>query len=334
MNYIERYVYAVKKHLPAHQKEDVGAEIKALILEQVSEEDDFQKIEKVLKDLGSPRKLAHSYRNQNRSLIGPEHFELYLDVLKIALKIVISINIFFGIVSFVGSLFVSEASLGLSIGTLFEDIIGNTISSALTTFGLVTLGFVVAIHFKWLDQNDEWMLKDLPELPKKPSKAGFSLRKTALETLGVGLGMAVLLIVLRLPWLAFDVGGSESDLTILTPANYAFYFPIFLGLLGFYLINQLIVIQQQGLSRLTLTLKILHSLSVVIVMFFMFFMEPAFLRVEDLTHLAELMGLNVSRLEEQINLILGVFLVLIAIGLGFDRYKDTKRLKKESSSHS
>ena len=79
MNYIERYVYAVKKHLPADQKEDIGNEIRALILEQVSEDDAFEKIETVLKDLGSPRKLAYSYRNKNRSLIGPEHFELNLD---------------------------------------------------------------------------------------------------------------------------------------------------------------------------------------------------------------------------------------------------------------
>lgn len=329
MNYIERYVYAVKKHLPADQKEDIGNEIRALILEQVSEDDAFEKIEKVLKELGSPRKLAYSYRNKNRSLIGPEHFELYLDVLKIALMIVIGINVVLGVLGALSSFFMDELNLIEATFTLMFEVIGTVISSAITAFGLVTLGFVAAIHFKCIDQHSEWMLKELPEVPKKDSQEGFSYRKAWFETFGVTIGITALLVILRLPWLAFSNG--NNDLTIITPANYDSFFPIFLGLVGVYLLNQLLYIKHQGLSHSVIVLRSLHTLAVVGVLAWMFFGSSVFLSPEDLQTLANALSTTVSRVERQVNLILTVFLLSIFVYMVIDRINDIRKLKKRSS---
>ncbi len=329
MNYIERYVYAVKKHLPADQKDDIGNEIRALILEQVSEDDAFEKIEAVLKDLGSPRKLAYSYRNKNRSLIGPEYFELYLDVLKIALMIVVGINVVLGVLGALSSLFMDDLTAIEVVFTIIGEVFGGVISSALIAFSLVTLGFVAAIHFKWIDPHDEWMLKELPELPKKDSQEGFSCRKAWFETLGVTIGMSALLVILRLPWLAFSDG--NSDLTIITPANYDSFFPTFLGLMGVYLFNQLLYIKHQGLTQTVIVLRSLHTLAVVGVLVWMFFGATTFLTPEDLQTIADALNTTVSRVERQVNLILTVFLLSIFVYMVIDRINDIRKLKKRSS---
>lgn len=325
MNYIERYIYAVKKNLPASQKEEVAADIRSLISEQVSEDDGFEKIEKVLKNLGSPKKLAYSYRNQNRYLIGPDHFELYLDVLKVALAIFVGVTVALSLLSGLTVLFSEGPSAGLWFELVFSDLIGSVITSALTAFSVVTIGFVAAIHFNWIDENDEWMLKELPDLPKRKMNDGFRFRSHLFETIAVFVGFTILLLVLRLPWLAF---GEMDELTIVTPANYTTYFPFFLGLISFYLLIQIIYLKQQVLSRLIISLRIILYSLIILTIGLMFFGQPAFLSPSDIMTLADLIEVNQARLESQINIILGGILLGITIARGFDIYKDIRQIKK------
>ena len=332
MNYIERYIYAVKKVLPPNEREDVGNEIRTLILEQVSEDAPFEKIEKVLKSLGSPRKLAYSYRSKGRYLIGPEHFELYYDFLKIGLSIFVPIAIFFGVIESFTVLF-SEAEGSLSlVGGLIGAIIGNIFSEGINAtimgFGLITLGFVLGQRFGWLNDNDEWMLKELPDLPKKEINSSFQYRKVLFETIGVIAGFSILLIVLRLPWLAFsdDLG----DVTIITPSNYNIYFPFLLGLVGFYGLIQLLYLKAQSLTKLVISLRAVLSILIITTFSFMFFGPSVFFLAEDINSLSNIIGVSMSRLESQINLILGTILVFIVGGRIFDLYKDIKAYKKQS----
>jgi hypothetical protein len=328
MNYIDRYVYAVKKHLPPHQKEEVGEELRALIYEQVSDSDPFEKIEKVLKGLGSPRKLAHSYRDQNRSLIGPEHFEFYLDVLKLTLKIFIGLAIVLGLINMVTAIFSEGADIGLIISIFFGEVIGGVITTAITMFGVVTLVFVAAIHFKWIDGNDEWMLKELPELPKKAANPSFHYRKVLFETLSIIVGATILFIILRLPWLAFN--DDLGDMTIITPANYNTYFPFFLGVIGFYGGIQFIYLKKQTLTPLIISLRVTLGLLIITVFSFMFFGQPEFLTTQDITALADIMGVSTILLESLLNYILGAILLSIVVGRIIDFYNDIKAYKQES----
>ena len=335
MNYIERYIYAVKKHLPANQKEEVGAEIRTLILEQVSEDAPFEKIEKVLKSLGSPRKLAHSYRNQDRYLIGPEHFELYYDILKIGLLIIVPIAIFFGIIESLTVLFSgAEGTLSLIgdvIGAVIENVIGEGINALIMGFGLITLGFILAERFGWLNEHDEWMLKDLPEVPKNASEASFSFRATLFETIGVSLGRSVVLFVLRFPVFAFSNGDTAIDINIITPANYETYFPFFFLLINFYIVIQTIILIQKGLNKWTYSLRVIKSLSLIGVVGSMFFLS-VFLTPQDIQYLADLFAVGADELETQINLILGTFWILLIADQSWNRYKDIKNLKKQKKA--
>lgn len=89
----DRYVYAVVKHLPAKQREDIEMEIRSLVDDMLHDlypdkEADPESVSAVLAELGNPSVLADRYRDKKTFLIGPEYFDVYFIVLKIVLAAV------------------------------------------------------------------------------------------------------------------------------------------------------------------------------------------------------------------------------------------------------
>jgi len=91
MELLDRYLQAVRKHLPWQRQDDIIAELRANLESQLEEkEGDLGRpltqveMEDWLKKLGSPLHMAAHYRPQ-QYLIGPTIFPIYLNVLKIAL---------------------------------------------------------------------------------------------------------------------------------------------------------------------------------------------------------------------------------------------------------
>lgn len=118
---VERYVFAVVRRLPVAQRDDVSLELRSLIEEMVRDRQESEAPEKsVLLELGNPADLADRYRGEERHLIGPRYYDLYLLLLKIvgfavSLGILISLAIGFAI-NPPGSF---GKALGQIIGTLF-----------------------------------------------------------------------------------------------------------------------------------------------------------------------------------------------------------------------
>ncbi len=95
MEMIDRYVYAVTKRLPETQRKDVSDELYGLIEDMLDERVQGKNItdndvEEVLLALGSPRQLAQKYRGTKKYVIGPELYDMYILVLKIALISVVA----------------------------------------------------------------------------------------------------------------------------------------------------------------------------------------------------------------------------------------------------
>jgi len=65
MNLIERYLHEVRRYLPAKNREDILAEIRSHLTdtleERVKGEPGEEDMASLLKEMGSPRKLAASY---------------------------------------------------------------------------------------------------------------------------------------------------------------------------------------------------------------------------------------------------------------------------------
>lgn len=91
---IERYLYAVTRHLPAKQRDDVAEELRTLISDMLEERcgsmPPAQKdVRVVLTELGTPGEMVRKYTaDENACLIGQPYYAQYLYVLKIVLACV------------------------------------------------------------------------------------------------------------------------------------------------------------------------------------------------------------------------------------------------------
>lgn len=170
MEMIERYIYAVTRHLPEKQREDIAKELRGLIEDMIAEQTGEREatdndIEVVLRTLGEPAKLAAKYSGRPRYIIGPELFDKYITLLKIALPAVALAMLVASIVRYVSA---PERIIGTIIGST----LGEILDAVIQAFAWLTAVFALIEHFavdivakKW--KRDNWDLVDLPELPIK-----------------------------------------------------------------------------------------------------------------------------------------------------------------------
>ncbi len=99
MDLVDRYVYAVKRHLPASQQDDIINELTDDILSQIKDKEEElgrplgeAEQEAILKQYGHPYLLAMRYRPQ-QYLIGPALFPFYFPALKIALGLAFGVQV-------------------------------------------------------------------------------------------------------------------------------------------------------------------------------------------------------------------------------------------------
>ena len=98
MSLVDVYVSEVGRNLPAKMRDDIEKETRSLIEDMLDDESekqgrqaDEQMIVDVLKQMGSPEKVASSYLPP-RYLIGPKYYSTFLMVLRIVLTIILVIG--------------------------------------------------------------------------------------------------------------------------------------------------------------------------------------------------------------------------------------------------
>ncbi|OPZ93029.1 MAG: hypothetical protein BWY74_01317 [Firmicutes bacterium ADurb.Bin419] len=175
MEIIDRYIYAVTKDLPEKQRDDIKNELRTLIDDMVEENEGSEsyekKVERVLIELGDPRKLAENYSDLKRYLIGPQIFDQYLLVLKICIG---AVCIGISVATFIGSIFSGTGD----VVQIISYYITSLLSGVIQAFAWTTLAFAIAERIQVSesknksvndDKNKEWTLADLPEIPEKNS---------------------------------------------------------------------------------------------------------------------------------------------------------------------
>lgn len=222
-NLIERYVYAVTRHLPEKEATEVSRELDELIASMLEEradkpisEDD--KVREVLMELGSPEAMAREYTGKaNDSLIGQPHYSLYLRVLKIVLMAVtLGISIAFLVSAIIeGSLPGSTDTISWvtwtaeTIGEWFTSLI----SALLGGFAWVTIIFAVLYHKGVKLDFDPDDIDDLPEVPQE--KARISRGELIVEVIFTTL-FAIFFIVLPYANLPI-IGIAAKPIPLFTP---------------------------------------------------------------------------------------------------------------------
>jgi hypothetical protein len=179
MNKIDLYVNEVGKNLPNKLRADIEAEIRSVIEDMLEDrkqktgkDPDDDMILAVLKEYGSPNKVASSYLPE-KYLIGPRLYPFFMLVLKIVLLVLTSV----AVVSFGFKVAQVGQTLSTFSATFGKSLI-ELVSSLLQALGNIVLIFAflqwVIPDFKIKTADEEWdpgSLKDDTE-PEEISKSG------------------------------------------------------------------------------------------------------------------------------------------------------------------
>lgn len=167
-NLTDRYVAAAMRTVPQRQRDDVGAELRASIADQIDARVEAGEAAAdaevaVLTDLGDPDRLAADYTDRPLQLIGPQYYLAWSRLLKLLLWIVVpcaGVGVALGMT-------LSGATIGAIAGT-----------TALVIFHtVVQLAFWVTVVFAFIQRSGDpaaelapWSLDQLPEV--RPSGIG------------------------------------------------------------------------------------------------------------------------------------------------------------------
>jgi hypothetical protein len=185
----DRYVAATLRSLPARQRQDIEAELRALIADAIDDRreagvDADSAERQVLTELGAPARLAASYSDRSLHLIGPEFYLDYVRVLTVLLSTLVPVW------------FVIFALVTFADGSLAVAAFGGALYSALET--AASIAFVTTLVFAIIERvsanrtkrTATWDPSSLPDVPD--ARGRFS------ELIGGVIFLAVVVIALVL----------------------------------------------------------------------------------------------------------------------------------------
>lgn len=154
---VKRYIYEVVKRMPPDSKDDIRMELQALIEDMCAEEQIT--VEEALQKLGSPDEFANRYWENSNYLIGPEYYDNYLWVMKIALA---CIGISAIVSAVVNGILNADSAVRFCV-IFFQELIASSITGCFSAVGIITIIFAVLQHQKAelpLNPKTNWSAKD------------------------------------------------------------------------------------------------------------------------------------------------------------------------------
>jgi hypothetical protein len=286
MDLLDRYLQAVKRHLPWQRQDDILAELRANLESQLEDKESelgrpltTAEAEAWLKQIGPPIQVAARYQPQ-QYLIGPSIFPIYLYVLKFATLLALLVySVVSAIVIFVGS----NPNLTAVVGAILNapGILLNT--AFWITFVFAIIEFAITRYgTSWLPADKfppaagygpNWTPSDLPPIEKKASggKKTRSYAQAVAEVIFGFLLIVWLLLIPKYPFLLFGPGIVYVHLAPfqLEPIWWQFYWWI-VGLnifqVGWKLINLLYGAWQDPHPWMTLAYKAFGLIPIVVLL--------------------------------------------------------------------
>lgn len=252
---LNRYMLGVKRELGGRNRDDIAAEIESYIYDLLEErhpgdqEIGSAEMEAVLKEMGSPRKVAGQYSPQ-RYLIGPRLFPIYWMVLRIVVAVVAGALLLSLIIT-------SITNPPADITRAFIEFLSTIWDGMLSAAMSITIVFAIlerASQGKNLDEikeMDQFKIENLPELPE--NEKAFSLVGTSIECV-LGVFGLVFFSYLRGTNGALPVmlnPDTQMHMARIFTDNFMKFIPVILGLAGLKVACNITLLVQARHSSLT-----------------------------------------------------------------------------------
>lgn len=255
---IDRYIYAVTKHMNPKIREDVSKELYALVDDMLMERcGDMAPTEKdirvVLTELGSPQELYAKYdEDSSQCLIGQPYYSAYKSVLRIVLTCM-AVGLTIG--SIVLQI-LEPQSWGVAIG----DFLHRIWSGGFGVFAGLTILFAV-FYRKGIKLDDGFNLDDLQPVPSKKQEI------TKLECIiGIVLNVLFAVVFLAVPEVlcaVFRDGGEVIPVFSTAALRSSWYMIVLSWACG--IISETVKLMEGQYSRLVLvTTLIANAVSAVV----------------------------------------------------------------------
>jgi len=197
----DRYVAATLRSLPERQRQDIEAELRALIADAIDDRreagvDADSAERQVLTELGAPARLAASYSDRSLHLIGPEFYLDYVRVLTVLLSTLVPLW------------FVIVALVTFADGSRADVAFGGALYSALET--AMSIAFFTTLVFAIIERVSAVRTKrratwDPSSLPEVRDRRGYFK-----ELIGGVVFLAVIVVALVLTQTLGTVEGPEG----------------------------------------------------------------------------------------------------------------------------
>lgn len=207
----DRYVAAAMRTVPEKQRDDLGAELRASIADQVdgrteNGEDRAAAERAVLTELGDPDMLAAGYTDRPLHLIGPKYYLDWWRLLKLLLWIVLPAAAF--------GIALAQTLDGQSIGPIIGNVLATLISVAVHLCFWTTLVFVI-VERTGADRKEfgTWTVDQLPE----PRAQGVGFGDMIATLVFLAVGASAVIWDLTIGFVPAFVTGSGEPLSFLNP---------------------------------------------------------------------------------------------------------------------
>jgi hypothetical protein len=254
MNSIERYIYAVVRHLPEKQRHDVAKELQAEIELMVEDQAKGKRPSErhafvVLQRLGDPLVLAGQYYEQKHYLISPRYYDSYIALLKTLAVVILPILAFF--------VFTLQLSVDrVPFGEAALSTAGTVVEAGVHIFFWITLSvvFVDRVLAAKAPKNG-WSPEQLPEVPRVYE---ISKREAFVGAAWSIFGMA--LLVAQIPAVH---GIVQPHMPLFfAPALWPWWLIGFIGIMVFNLAVELLKLQQGGWTkRMAVAITVVNTIS-------------------------------------------------------------------------
>lgn len=167
MKLIDLYVSEVGRRLPSKNKADIENELRSILLDMLEDkakaenrEPDDAMVKALLKEYGSPEKVAAGYRPEGY-LIGPRFYSTFVMVLKIVVGVVVTLSIIG-----MGVKLGQNTNSSLLAGRAILESLGGIFQGAFQAFAMVVFIFAVLERFMPADEPspEVWDPNDLDSL--------------------------------------------------------------------------------------------------------------------------------------------------------------------------
>ncbi|WP_101787676.1 HAAS signaling domain-containing protein [Nonomuraea indica] len=220
----ERYVHEVVRRIPADQRDDVAAELRATIADTIDARDPDGRgaaEREVLTEMGDPIRLAARYADRPLALIGPDLYPAYIRLLGVLLAAVLPVVTVISVVV--------DVLDGDSLGAVIGAALGTVLTVGAQFIAWLTLVFALAERFGKrrgaARGAGSWTPDQLPEAADSGSRTA-AIGGLAVDALILGL------IVWQHTAKPYVTDGGER-LSVLDPALWTgWMWPVLAGLAG------------------------------------------------------------------------------------------------------